>query len=77
MCYSSNVTNVGAQGGRKVMKEIFEQYGAVIITIVAIIALLAILHALLDQSDGGIVYRAFTGVLEDFYKNAQGYLPGK
>ena len=54
------------------MKEVFEQYGGVIITMVAINSMLAIIYTLLQPD--GVVYQAFTQVLEDFYRNAQGFV---
>lgn len=54
------------------MKEVFEQYGGVIITMVAIISLIAIIYALLQPD--GVVYKAFVQALDDFYKHAQGFL---
>ena len=52
------------------MKEIFEQYGSVIIAAVAITALVAII-ALLLATDG-VVANNFKGLLESFFNRANG-----
>lgn len=54
------------------MKEVFEQYGGVIITMAAIISLLAIIYVLL-QTDG-VVHQAFVTALGDFYERAQDFM---
>jgi len=52
------------------MKEIFEQYGSVIIAAVAISALVAIVTVLLATN--GVVAEAFKNLVNNFYTNATG-----
>lgn len=50
------------------MKEIFEQYGSVIIAAVAISALVAIIVVLL--STDGVVASSFKNLVDEFFKRA-------
>lgn len=50
------------------MKEIFEQYGGVIITVVAIAALAA-LTAIMGNGTSGPVYDAFKNLIDNFGNN--------
>lgn len=52
------------------MKEIFEQYGSVIIAAVAITALVAIIVLLLATD--GVVANAFDGLIDSFFNRANG-----
>ncbi len=52
------------------MKEIFEQYGSVIIAVVAISALVAIIMMLLGTD--GVVAEAFTNLINNFFNQANG-----
>lgn len=62
---------IQTESGKEIgMKEVFEQYGGVIITIIAIIALLTIIYLLMQNDEDGIVYKAFTNALSEFYDNA-------
>ncbi len=54
------------------MKEIFEQYGGVLITVTAIVAVVAIVSLLIGTGEGSIVYKAFHDLLTNFFKNAAG-----
>lgn len=49
------------------MEEIFKQYGGPIITVVVIVALLAILGFILTQGDSGIVQKAFSDLITNFF----------
>lgn len=51
------------------MKEIFEQYGGAILSVVAILALVSIVSALLS-TDNGVVYTALTRLVNDFASGA-------
>ena len=55
------------------MKEIFEQYGGTIITVIAIFALIAIIRLVIgtDATDS-IIYEGFHDMIENFYTNAGG-----
>ena len=55
------------------MKEIFEQYGGTIITVIAIFALIAIIRLVIGSSStDSIVYQGFHDMIQNFYKNAGG-----
>lgn len=54
------------------MKEIFEQYGSVIIAAVAISALVAIIVVLL--STDGVVATSFKNLVDEFFKEQQALL---
>jgi len=54
------------------MKEVFEQYGGAIVTVVAILALIAIATALLTHNSNGIVYKAFSDLIQNFYTSING-----
>ncbi|MBO4214425.1 MAG: hypothetical protein J5876_05535 [Lachnospiraceae bacterium] len=51
------------------MKEIFEQYGGAIITVVVILALVGIVSALLQPD--GVVYTALSKLITDFVNSAE------
>ena len=51
------------------MKEIFEQYGGVIVTVIAIVAWAALITALMGNGNSGPVYEAFKGLIENFTGN--------
>lgn len=52
------------------MKEIFEQYGGAILTVVAILALVSIVTALLQTGENGVVYAALTKLVTEFAPGA-------
>ncbi|MGN0342760.1 MAG: hypothetical protein ACI4DO_08195 [Roseburia sp.] len=52
------------------MKEIFEQYGGVIVTVIAIVALAAMITAIMGNGNSGPVYNAFQGLIDNFTTNA-------
>ncbi len=56
------------------MKEIFEQYGSVIIAAVAISALVAIIVVLL--STNGVVAESFKNLINSFFNRAAGTIIG-
>lgn len=45
------------------MKEIFEQYGGTIITVIAIVALAAMITAIIGTDSSSPVYQAFNGLI--------------
>lgn len=47
------------------MKEIFEQYGGAIITVIAIVALAALITSVVGSDDKSPVYLAFDGLLKN------------
>ncbi|CUX62258.1 hypothetical protein BN3590_02708 [Clostridium sp. C105KSO15] len=56
------------------MKEIFEQYGSVIIAAVAISALVAIIVLLLATD--GVVANSFKNLIDSFFNRASGTITG-
>ena len=48
------------------MKEIFEQYGGAIITVVAIMALVGITNALVGSGEQSVVYQAMSQMITKF-----------
>lgn len=55
------------------MKEVFQEYGGVIITIVAIVALVGVITSIIgtgEPGDTGIVYGAFQDLLNGFSESA-------
>lgn len=45
------------------MKEIFEQYGGAVITVIAIVALAALITSVIGSDDKSPVYQAFSGLM--------------
>ena len=56
------------------MKEVFQEYGGVIITIIAILALIAVITAVIGSGEEGIIGSAFTDLITDFLEQA-GVMP--
>lgn len=52
------------------MKELFEQYGGTIVTVIAITSLIAIVKLLLGQDENSVIYQAFSELLKNFYTSA-------
>ena len=52
------------------MKEVFQEYGGIIITIIAILALIAVITAIIGNDEGSIVGEAFQNVIENFLDEA-------
>ena len=53
------------------MKEIFEQYGGMIITIVAILTVILVVRAVIGSDQTGIVGKAFGQLIDTFLSQAQ------
>lgn len=47
------------------MKEIFEQYGGAIITVIAIVALAAVVTLVLDTGENGVILSAFKDLINN------------
>ena len=56
------------------MKEVFEQYGGIMITVVAVLALLVVVKAVIGNSAEGILGKAFTGLIDNFTSQATAVL---
>jgi len=52
------------------MKEVFQEYGGVIITIVAIMSLIAITSVVIGDEQGGVIKEAFTNIVTQFLQKA-------
>jgi hypothetical protein len=52
------------------MKEIFQEYGGIIITVVAILALIVVIVAVIGDSSSGTVGQAFTNLIQYFLDTA-------
>lgn len=53
------------------MKEIFEQYGGAIITVIAVVALAALITLVIGTDDSSPVYQAFQSLITDMGSKAK------
>ena len=60
--------------GRK-MKEVFQEYGGIIITIIAIVSLIAVVSAVIGTNEEGLIGQAFTELIEAFLDQAGMSIP--
>lgn len=59
------------------MKEVFQEYGGVIVTIIAILSLIAVISAVIGTGDDGIIGSAFAELIESFLDQAGVSLGGE
>ncbi|SDY39643.1 hypothetical protein [Lachnobacterium bovis] len=52
------------------MKEIFEQYGGVLITVVAILSVIAVIIFVVGQGNSSVIGQAFIKIINSFVDNA-------
>ena len=52
------------------MKEVFQEYGGVIVTIIAIVSLIGVISAVIGTGENGIIGSAFTDLIENFFDQA-------
>lgn len=52
------------------MKEIFQEYGGILITITAILAVIAVIVVVVGQGDSGVVGKAFSNLISKFIESA-------
>ncbi|MBQ8624847.1 MAG: hypothetical protein IJ419_01580 [Agathobacter sp.] len=52
------------------MKEVFQEYGGVIVTIIAIVSLIGVISAVIGTGEEGIIGSAFTDLMESFFNQA-------
>ena len=52
------------------MKEVFQEYGGIIITIIAILSLIAVVTAIIGTDEQGIVGQAFNDLITNFISEA-------
>ena len=59
------------------MKEVFQEYGGVIVTIIAILSLIAVISAVIGTSEEGIIGSAFSELIQSFLDQAGVSLSGE
>jgi len=52
------------------MKEIFQEYGGILITVTAIVAVVGVITAVIGTDGTGIVGKAFSGLIQNFIDQA-------
>ncbi|MBO5258806.1 MAG: hypothetical protein J6B26_00320 [Agathobacter sp.] len=52
------------------MKEIFEQYGGVLITVAAVLSVILVITAVVGTDSNSIIGQAFSGLIESFIQKA-------
>ena len=52
------------------MKEVFQEYGGVIVTIIAILSLIAVITAVIGTGEDGIIGSAFAELIQSFLNQA-------
>ena len=52
------------------MKEVFQEYGGVIVTIIAILSLIAVIAAVIGTGKDGIIGSAFSELIQNFLDQA-------
>lgn len=57
------------------MKEVFQEYGGIIITIIAIVSLIAVVSAVIGTNEEGLIGQAFTELIEAFLDQAGMSIP--
>ena len=66
-----------ASGERNDMKEVFQEYGGVIVTIIAILSLIAVIAAVIGTGEDGIIGSAFSDLIQNFLDQAGVSLGGE
>ncbi len=59
------------------MKEVFQEYGGIIVTIIAILSLIAVITAVIGTGEEGIIGSAFSDLIESFLQQAGVSLGGE
>ena len=57
------------------MKEVFQEYGGIIITIIAVLSLIAVVAAVIGSDESGLIGQAFTNLIDSFMEKADMNLP--
>lgn len=55
---------------KEIMKEIFEQYGGVLITVIAVLALIVVITFLIGTNGDSVVGGAFKDMIQSFIERA-------
>ncbi len=59
------------------MKEVFQEYGGVIVTIIAVLSLISVVSAIIGTGENGIIGSAFVDLIESFLEQAGMSLGGE
>ena len=59
------------------MKEVFQEYGGVIVTIIAILSLIAVITAVIGTGEDGIIGSAFAELITGFLEQAGIFVGGE
>ena len=57
------------------MKEVFQEYGGIIITIIAILSLIAVISAVIGSDEQGLIGQAFGDLIDSFMNQAGMNMP--
>ena len=52
------------------MKEIFQEYGGIVITVVAILAVIVVITAVIGKDENGAIGQAFMQIINNFVAQA-------
>lgn len=52
------------------MKEIFQEYGGILITVISILAVIVVVSAVIGTDENSAIGQAFTGLINDFVSQA-------
>lgn len=55
---------------RRIMKEIFQEYGGILITVVAILSVILVVVAVIGSDENGAIGIAFKGLIDSFVARA-------
>lgn len=68
----AEIISMYRMSGRKegIMKEIFEQYGGVLITVVAVLAMVVLVTALVGSDERSVIGSAFQNIVTTFIQRA-------
>ena len=56
------------------MKEIFQEYGGILITVVAILAIIVVITAVIGTDANSVMGKAFKDLITSFFKQAQTHI---
>ena len=52
------------------MKEVFQEYGGVIVTIIAVLSLISVVSAIIGTGENGVIGSAFVELINGFLEQA-------
>ncbi len=53
------------------MKDVFQEFGGIIITIIAILSLIAVITAVIGTNEEGLIGQAFKSLIDEFLNQAK------